>query len=134
MRLQAERNGLNLEIHCAENLPNVNADFSRMEQVIVNLLHNAIKFTPRGGLISISCYQKDSHAVFSVTDTGEGISAEDFPRIFERFYKADRSRTSGGTGLGLAISKHLVEAHDGEIWVESTEGKGSTFYFSLPFA
>jgi two-component system phosphate regulon sensor histidine kinase PhoR len=72
--------------------------------------------------------------LFSVQDDGFGIPAAELPRIFERFYKADRARSSGGTGLGLAISKHLVEAHDGEIWAKSKEGKGSTFYFTLPVA
>jgi two-component system phosphate regulon sensor histidine kinase PhoR len=72
--------------------------------------------------------------IFSVNDTGVGIPAEDLPRIFERFYKADRARSGGGTGLGLAISRHIVEAHGGQIWAESIEGKGSTFYFSLMIA
>jgi two-component system phosphate regulon sensor histidine kinase PhoR len=70
--------------------------------------------------------------VFLVEDSGIGIAAEDLPRIFERFYKADRARSGGGTGLGLAIARHLVEAHGGKIWAESVEGKGSRFYFSIP--
>lgn len=134
LRLQAERAGLVLEINCNETIPDVRADFSRMEQVLVNLLHNSIKFTPSGGSITISCFQKEDQVVISVADTGEGISAEDFPRIFERFYKADQARSGGGTGLGLAIAKHLVEAHKGKIWAESIEGRGSTFFFSLPRA
>ncbi|MGW8143097.1 MAG: ATP-binding protein [Anaerolineales bacterium] len=134
LRLQAERAGLVLEINCNETVPDVRADFSRMEQVLVNLLHNSIKFTPSGGSITISCFQKEDQVVISVADTGEGISAEDFPRIFERFYKADQARSGGGTGLGLAIAKHLVEAHKGKIWAESIEGRGSTFFFSLPRA
>lgn len=134
LRLQAERVGLVLEINCNETVPDVRADFSRMEQVLVNLLHNSIKFTPSGGSITISCFQKEDQVVISVADTGEGISAEDFPRIFERFYKADQARSGGGTGLGLAIAKHLVEAHKGKIWAESIEGRGSTFFFSLPRA
>jgi two-component system phosphate regulon sensor histidine kinase PhoR len=134
LNLQVERSGLSLTQECDDSLPNILADSSRMEQVLVNLLHNAIKFTPIGGWINISCAQKDENLVFSVSDSGEGISAVDFPRIFERFYKADRSRTGGGTGLGLAISKHLVEAHGGEIWAESIKGKGSTFFFIIPKA
>jgi two-component system phosphate regulon sensor histidine kinase PhoR len=105
-----------------------------MEQVIVNLLHNAIKFTPSGGEISLSAHLQGDIIVFSVKDSGVGISQEDLPRIFERFFKADRARSGGGTGLGLAISRHLVEAHSGKIWAESKEGSGSTFYFSLPLA
>jgi two-component system phosphate regulon sensor histidine kinase PhoR len=134
LRLQAESADLDLEILCLETLPEVSADYSRLEQVLVNLLHNAIKFTPRGGNILIECREETGNLLFSVADTGKGIAAEDFPRIFERFYKADRSRTGGGTGLGLAISKHLVEAHHGAIWAESVEGEGSKFIFSVPKA
>jgi two-component system phosphate regulon sensor histidine kinase PhoR len=134
LRLQAERSGLRLQLECPPDLPPVFADPPRMEQVVVNLLHNAIKFTPSGGDIRLSAQQEDDVVVFSVNDTGVGISPKDLPRIFERFYKADRARSGGGTGLGLAISRHLVEAHSGKIWAESTEGIGSTFYFSLPIA
>lgn len=134
LRLQAESNGLELNIICPDSLPEIMADFSRLEQVLVNLLHNAIKFTPSGGTIKLECKDLDGKIQFSVSDTGAGISPEDFPRIFERFYKADRARAGGGTGLGLAISKHLVEAHNGEIWVESVEGQGSIFTFSVPKA
>jgi two-component system phosphate regulon sensor histidine kinase PhoR len=134
LRLQAERSGLMLHIDCPQDLPPVLADPPRMEQVVVNLLHNAIKFTPKGGKISLTAQLEDDSIVFSVQDTGVGISSVDLPRIFERFYKADRARSGGGTGLGLAISRHLIEAHSGRIWAESTEGIGSTFYFSLPLA
>lgn len=134
LRLQAERSGLRLIIDCPPELPTVLADPPRMEQVIVNLLHNAIKFTPGGGEIRLSALLENDSVVFSVSDNGVGISPEDLPRIFERFYKADRARSGGGTGLGLAISRHLVEAHSGKIWAESVEGVGSTFYFSLPVA
>ncbi len=72
--------------------------------------------------------------MISVADTGVGIPADDLPRIFERFYKADRARAAGGTGLGLAIAKHMVQAHRGRIWAESVEGRGSTFFFTLPVA
>jgi len=134
LRLQAESGSLELNINCPDRLPRVMADFSRLEQVLVNLLHNSIKFTSPGGKIIIECQEDTENILFSISDTGVGISAEDFPRIFERFYKADRSRTGGGTGLGLAISKHLIEAHNGEIWAESIEGQGSTFSFSVPKA
>jgi two-component system, OmpR family, phosphate regulon sensor histidine kinase PhoR len=103
--------------------------------VLINLLHNAIKFTPSGAHISLSAVEVDSGVCLSVADTGTGIAAEDLPRLFERFYKVDRSRASGGTGLGLAIAKHIVQAHGGRIWAESGgEGKGSTFSFTLPLA
>jgi two-component system phosphate regulon sensor histidine kinase PhoR len=105
-----------------------------VQQVVVNLLHNAIKFTPAGGQVSVRADQQDRVIRFMVTDTGIGIAAEDLPRIFERFYKADRSRTTSGTGLGLAIARHLVEAHGGRVWAESEVGKGSTFYFTIPLA
>jgi two-component system phosphate regulon sensor histidine kinase PhoR len=103
-----------------------------LEQVVVNLLHNAIKFTPRDGNITLSATMVERKIRFSVKDTGIGIPVEDLTRIFERFYKTDRARSSGGTGLGLAIARHLVEAHGGTIWAESTGEKGSTFYFTIP--
>jgi len=132
MQLQAERTGLKINFECWSNLPYVNIDSNRMEQVLVNLIHNAIKFTPPGGEISIHVSQNENNVVFVVRDTGVGISSDALPRIFERFYKADRSRSGGGTGLGLSICRHLVEAHGGKIWAESEPGKGSSFYFSLP--
>ena len=132
MQLQAERTVLKISFECWPNLPYVNIDSNRMEQVMVNLIHNAIKFTPPGGEISIHVSQNENNVVFVVRDTGVGISADALPRIFERFYKADRSRSGGGTGLGLSICRHLVEAHGGKIWAESEPGKGSSFYFSLP--
>jgi two-component system phosphate regulon sensor histidine kinase PhoR len=132
LNVQAERAGLRVEIDCPADLPQVLADAIRLEQVIVNLLHNAIKFTPQGGSIRLSARAEGETVIFSVQDNGVGIAADDLPRIFERFYKADRARSSGGTGLGLAIARHLVEAHGGVIWAESIEGRGSTFYFSIP--
>ncbi|MBP1703497.1 MAG: two-component sensor histidine kinase [Chloroflexi bacterium] len=134
LQLQAERAGLEIQTTCQTNLPMVLADPSRMEQVLVNLLHNAIKFTPANGVISIGCHLNDDKMLFSVKDTGIGIPADDLPRIFERFYKTDRARSGGGTGLGLAISRHIIEAHGGKIWAESIEGQGSTFYFTIPLA
>lgn len=134
LRLQSERSGLALQINCSEDLPVIQADSSRVQQVVVNLLHNAIKFTPSGGRLILNASQQNDEIVFSVQDTGIGISPEDLPRIFERFYKADRARATSGTGLGLAIARHLVEAHGGEIWAESELGKGSTFYFTIPLA
>lgn len=132
LKAQSDRAGLNLDIDIPPTLPKIMADEARVEQVLVNLIHNAIKFTPSGGGISISAKARDNDIMVSVADTGVGIPADDLPRIFERFYKADKSRTGGGTGLGLAIAKHIVEAHGGRIWAESVEGRGSTFNFTLP--
>ncbi len=132
--LQAERAGLRIETESSEGLPPVMVDPPRMQQVLMNLLHNAIKFTPVGGRITLAVGPGEGGVIFRIRDTGVGIPAEDLPRIFERFYKADRARSGGGTGLGLAISKHLVEAHGGRIWAESVQGEGSTFQFFLPVA
>ena len=134
MRVQAERAGVALHIDFDDNLPAVLADAQRIQQVIINLVHNAIKFTPPGGSIHASASHDAGRVVFSIRDSGVGISAENLPRIFERFYKTDPARSSGGTGLGLSISRHLIEAHHGKIWAESTAEQGSTFYFSLPVA
>ncbi|MGB9594601.1 MAG: sensor histidine kinase, partial [Anaerolineae bacterium] len=131
LRLQAERANLSLTVHIPPDIPPVKADAEALHQVLTNLLHNAIKFTPPGGKITVAVQPTESEVVVSVSDTGVGIAAEDLPRIFERFYKADRARSGGGTGLGLAIAKHIVQAHGGRIWAESEEGKGSTFYFTL---
>jgi two-component system phosphate regulon sensor histidine kinase PhoR len=134
MHLQAERAGLSLNLDCSADLPQVMADPGRMEQVLVNLLHNAIKYTLPGGQITVKASKDDHHVVFQVRDTGVGIAQADLPRIFERFYKADRARSGGGTGLGLSIARHMIEAHGGQIWAESEVGKGSCFNFSLPIA
>ncbi len=134
LKMQAERAQLKIFIECPPDLPPFPADPNRLEQVIVNLLHNAIKFTSVGGEVHIAAQQTKTSILFSVQDNGQGIASADLPRIFERFYKTDRARSGGGTGLGLAISRRLVEAHGGTIWAESLEGKGSTFYFSIPLA
>ena len=134
MQLQAERAGLTLSMDCPDNLPPVMADSGRIEQVLVNLIHNAIKFTKPGGAISVSAYQDGQNITITVRDTGVGIPPDILPRIFERFYKVDRARSSGGTGLGLSIARHIVQAHGGRIWAESEVGKGSTFFFTLPVA
>lgn len=134
LKLQIERSELTVRIDCPDDIPLVLGDYPRLEQVIVNLLHNSIKFTPAGGKLYLSAIQDVDFIVFSIEDTGSGIPDKDLPRIFERFYKVDQSRSKGGTGLGLAISKHIIEAHYGKIWVESIEGRGSKFFFSLPIS
>lgn len=131
LSLQAGRADLHLALECPPDLPSVQADAVRIQQVLVNLLHNAIKFTPAGGRITMGAAAQGHTVVFHVRDTGIGIAAKDIPRIFERFYKIDRARSGGGTGLGLAIARHMVEAHGGKIWVESQPDQGSTFYFTL---
>jgi two-component system, OmpR family, phosphate regulon sensor histidine kinase PhoR len=132
MQLQAERAGLNLRVECADDLPNVRIDSQRLEQVLVNLIHNAVKFTRAGGEVVLIAEAADDSIRFAVQDSGVGIPEEEVPRIFERFYRVDKSRTGSGTGLGLSIAKHIVEAHGGKIWAESIDGRGSTFYFTIP--
>ena len=134
MALQAERAGLEYQLACPPELPQVFADPDRVSQVLINLIHNAIKFTPPGGKITVSAYRDNEQIVFFVRDTGVGIAQKDLSRIFERFYKADRARSGGGTGLGLSIARHMIESHGGYIWAESEEDMGSTIYFSLPVA
>lgn len=134
LRVQAERAGLEIFLECPPDLPDTLVDESRMEQVMVILLHNAIKFTPAGGKIWVRARHSDNRVLISVQDTGIGIPREDLVRIFERFYKTDRARASGGTGLGLAIARHTVVAHGGKIWAESGDGDGSTFFLTLPIA
>jgi two-component system phosphate regulon sensor histidine kinase PhoR len=132
MALQAERANLSLRVECSDDLPQVNMDLQRLEQVLVNLIHNAVKFTRPGGEIVLLASKSKDQVRFAVRDTGIGIPQEDVSRIFERFYRVDKSRTGSGTGLGLSIAKHIVEAHGGKIWAESVERQGSTFYFTIP--
>ncbi|GEK06757.1 cell wall metabolism sensor histidine kinase WalK [Schleiferilactobacillus harbinensis] len=110
-------------------------DTDKMTQVIDNLMNNAIKYSPDGGTITVRLFRSREHVLISIADQGLGIPRADLAKVFDRFYRVDkaRSRQQGGTGLGLAISKEIVEAHRGRIWVNSTEGKGSTFYISLPY-
>ena len=132
MKAQAERANLKISVNCDDNLSTLRADHSRLEQVLVNLIHNAVKFTKPGGEISLFAEPFQNGVRFGVKDSGIGIPFESLNRIFERFYRVDSSRTGSGTGLGLSIAKHIVEAHNGKIWAESGLGQGSTFYFSIP--
>jgi two-component system phosphate regulon sensor histidine kinase PhoR len=129
---QIERARLNLEIVTAEDMPDVEVDVSRIEQVLLNLVHNAIKFTPPEGTITVEASATPTDIVVEVRDTGIGIPPDEQGRLFERFYKSDKARRSEGTGLGLAIAKHIVQAHGGDISVTSNVGSGSTFRFTLP--
>jgi two-component system phosphate regulon sensor histidine kinase PhoR len=132
MQVQAERANIALRVDGADDLPKVEVDSQRLEQVLVNLIHNAIKFTRPGGEVLLGAELIPGEVRFAVRDTGVGIPADEVSRIFERFYRVDKSRTGSGTGLGLSIAKHIVEAHKGRIWAESLEGQGSTFYFTVP--
>jgi len=135
LRLFAERSEVSLRFEVASDLPRVRADGERLGQVFVNLVHNAVKFShPRGTVtVGVRADPTGSALVANVADEGIGIPKADRARVFERFYKVDRARVrGGGTGLGLSIARHVVEQHGGRIWVDSQEGKGSVFSFSIP--
>jgi len=137
MRPTAEAKSISLEYAEPEQELSVFGDSERLQQVINNLLSNAVKFTPEGGSIVVSLTKDDGKAAIRVADTGEGISREFLPRVFERYKQANNSTTNrkGGLGLGLAIVKHLVELHGGSISAESEgEGRGSTFSVTIPLA
>jgi two-component system phosphate regulon sensor histidine kinase PhoR len=125
-------------VHLSDDLPDeplwIRGDDDRLGQVLLNLLHNAVKFSPQGGQVVVHGRAADDEVVISVEDHGVGIPRADLDRVFERFYKVDKARVRGmgGTGLGLAIARHIVESHGGRIWVESREGAGSTFSFAIP--
>jgi two-component system phosphate regulon sensor histidine kinase PhoR len=130
----AARSSVSLDVAPLE-VPAVRADAAKIGQVLTNLLHNAIKFTPQGGRVEVSASLEDGLVRLRVRDTGVGIHRDEIGRVFERFYKGERSRAGGGTGLGLAIAKHIVQAHGGEIAAASEgPGRGSTFSFTLPAA
>lgn len=132
LRHQVDNAGLTINVEVPNHLAPVTVDPARIEQVLINLIQNAIKFTPAGGSIVVRADQRGEWLVVDVIDTGAGIPADELPRLFERFYKSDRARRSSGTGLGLAIAKHIVQTHGGQINVESAVGRGSTFTFELP--
>jgi len=127
---------ISLSLEMPDDLPPVNIDWQRVNEVLHNILENAVAHTRKGGTIKIGASQKGKWVDVSVSDTGEGIPAEDLPHIFERFYRVDKSRAraTGGSGLGLTIAKRLIEAHGGMIVVQSKLGEGSRFSFTLPVA
>jgi signal transduction histidine kinase len=135
LALQAEAKGLHLVVDAAPDLPPVFADRAQIERVIVNLLTNAMRVTPKGGTITVTAAPRGRSVAFSVSDTGAGIPREHLPRIFEPFVQVPSAvlgRTAaGGAGLGLTISRRIVEAHGGQLAVQSEPGRGSTFTFTV---
>jgi two-component system phosphate regulon sensor histidine kinase PhoR len=136
LRLFAERQGLRIVLEVPDQVSPVRGDEDRLGQVLVNLLHNAVKFSPNGGDIAVGVAESEGEIRVWVRDPGVGVPPAELDRIFERFYKVDRARVRGrgGTGLGLSIARHVVESHGGRIWAESVEGAGSTFSFTIPLA
>ncbi|NDD63943.1 MAG: sensor histidine kinase [Acidobacteria bacterium] len=132
----AAQSGVILRNHVRSNLPDVFCDVRRIEHVLINLISNAIKFTPQGGQVTITADEAAREVRFCVADTGSGIPAEALPRVFDKFFQVHTSTETGikGTGLGLAIVKHIVELHGGEVSCQSEVGHGSRFFFTLPMA
>ncbi len=135
-QLKAVPKQLSLAVQLPAQLPPVRGDANSLQEVLQNLIDNALQYTPAGGKIEVSALSTDSRVVVTVADTGIGIPQVEQERIFERFYRVDaaRSREAGGTGLGLSIARHIMEAHGGHLWVESAVGEGSRFHFSIPIA
>jgi histidine kinase len=137
LRPQFEDKGIRLHVEVPQGLPRVRADAGRLQQVLLNLVGNALRYTPCGGQVTVSAGREGQQMVLRVHDTGIGIAAEHLPFLWERFYRVDKSRTSasGGSGIGLTIARHLVEAHGGRLWASSPgPGQGSTFACTLPLA
>ena len=134
LRPRAEARGVVLGVEVAETLPELQLDPTRIAQAVGNLLENAVTHTPEGGSVTVSAQASDNAVEVQVADTGPGIATDDLSRVFDRFYRADpsRSRSTGGTGLGLTIARRLVEAHGGSIEAESVVGQGSQFIIRLP--
>ena len=134
--LRSEENGVNLDVSI-QGGAHIRGDFDRLEQVLNNLLDNAFRHTPNGGVVRVGCRDLQPGMLqVTVSDTGPGIPVNDLPHLFERFYRGDNSNGTArkGYGLGLAISREIVRAHGGEIWATSEHGSGTTFVFTLPTA
>jgi signal transduction histidine kinase len=132
VRPLAERGQLRLEVEVPDDLPPAAADAERVHQIVVNLLANAVRFTPPGGRVSVSAAREGAEVAVRVADTGVGIPADLLAKIFDPYEQAHHGR--GGSGVGLTMVRGLVEAHRGRVWVESEEGRGSCFTFTLPLA
>jgi signal transduction histidine kinase len=135
LQMQASQKEIDLNLELSKGLPDhIDADPALFHQAIYNLVENAIKYTSEGGQVFVRVHTSANDLVFEIQDTGIGIAAEDMPRLFEKFYrgKAREARARVGTGLGLAIVRSIAERHGGRIWVESEEGKGSTFFLQIP--
>jgi histidine kinase len=135
LRPQFEEKDVRLQVNVSPQLPPVQVDEDRIGQVLLNLVGNALQYTPTGGRVTVEAKPHDHETHILIRDSGVGIPAEHLPHLFDRFYRVDksRSRAGGGSGIGLTIARHLVEAHGGRIWVESDGSQqGSTFGFSLP--
>lgn len=134
VRARADEAGIRLHVHVAADLPAVTVDGQHVARVLLNLLSNALRYTPKDGEIEVRAERVEAAVQIRVRDSGVGIGAEDLPHVFERFYRGEksRSRQHGGAGLGLAIAEGLVRAHGGRIWAESSPGSGATIGFTLP--
>ena len=134
MKISAEIKHMTINAEVEDKIPDLTIDQERVKQVILNIINNAIKFSPDGSVINIRAKKEEEHILFEVQDFGRGIAKDKQERIFETFYQVDSGmdRKFGGAGLGLAISRGIVLAHGGKIWLDSDVGKGSTFYFTLP--
>jgi signal transduction histidine kinase len=131
-RREATERGVSLGVECEAGLPEITGDEHRIVQVLANLLGNALRFTDRGGAVTIGARRSGQAVEIFVRDTGAGIPASELPRIFDRYWSVRRNAPKGGTGLGLAIARGIVEAHGGRLWAESAVGHGSTFRFTIP--
>ena len=135
LQMQANQKDIGLSLELAKDLPDhIDADPALFHQAVYNLVENAVKYTSEGGQVFVRVHTSADNLVFEIQDTGIGIAQEDMPRLFEKFYRgrAREARTRVGTGLGLAIVRSIAERHGGRVWVESEEGKGSTFYLQIP--
>ncbi len=131
-RVGTEQDRARIRTDCPQSVPSVSADPGRIERAVVNLINNALKFSPAESLVVVKVESRDGEALVSVKDQGTGIAPEELPHLFERYYRAGATRRVEGLGLGLYITRLIVETHGGRVWVESELGKGSTFAFSLP--